>query len=134
MQKPETRRGWTRQEGYAALRSALLYAAAVMLLANDGGAPARRGCFLFNARGGGTVCPGRRQGVVTSLAYVGAMPAFRVLIVGRYARNGDPDALYQPFFTIAVLCMPDIRRSFCWFDGRPPRFSQAFLTKVWQAQ
>ena len=35
----------------------------------------------------------RRQGAVASLVYVGAMTAFKVLIAGHYARNGDLDAL-----------------------------------------
>ena len=75
----------------------------------------------------------RRQGAVASLVYVGAMTAFKVLIAGHYARNGDPDALYQLFFTIAMLCMLDSRRNFRWFYGSALCFALAFLTKSWHA-
>ena len=75
----------------------------------------------------------RRQGSVASLAFVGTMTAFTVLIAGHYARNGDPDALYQLFFTIAMLCMLDSGRSFRYFYGSALCFGLAFLTKSWHA-
>lgn len=81
----------------------------------------------------GAVWLGRRQGFIASLVYVGAMTSFEVLIAGHYARNGDPDALYQLFFTIAMLCMLNSGRSFRWFYGSAVCFSLAFLTKSWHA-
>ena len=89
--------------------------------------------FSFIMLAVGAVWLGRRQGAVVSLVYVGAMTAFRVLIAGHYARNGDPDALYQLFFTLAMLCMLDSGRSFRWFYGSALCFALAFLTKSWHA-
>lgn len=75
----------------------------------------------------------KRQGGVSSLTFLGTMLATTVLIHGHYARCGDPDALYQLFFTIAMLCMLDSRRDFRWFYGSALCFALAFMTKSWHA-
>ncbi|MCI6377705.1 MAG: glycosyltransferase family 39 protein [Clostridiales bacterium] len=75
----------------------------------------------------------KNHGSVASLAFAGSLAAINVLIAGHYSRNGDPDALYQLFFTASMLLMFSSDHDFRWFYGSALCFALAFMTKSWHA-
>ena len=75
----------------------------------------------------------KNHGSVASLTFTACLAAVNVLIAGHYSRNGDPDALYQLFFTASMLCMLSSDHDFRWFYGSALCFALAFMTKSWHA-
>ncbi len=75
----------------------------------------------------------KRYGWLTSIIAVGALTATAVVYQYHYARYGDPDALYQLFVTISMLCMLSSKNNFKYFYGSAVCFGFAFLVKSWHA-
>lgn len=61
----------------------------------------------------------KRYGRITSLVSVGAMIATMAVYEYHYARFGDPDALYQLFFTASMLFMLSSERTSAIFMEAP---------------
>ncbi len=72
----------------------------------------------------------RRYGVWAAVMALCAYVCNHGMYVNHFSRFGDADALYQLFFTIAMLCMLNGRKRFGWFYGSAFAFALAFLTKA----
>lgn len=75
----------------------------------------------------------RRYGVWPAVVALCAYVCNKGMYVPHFARFGDADAMYQLFFTIAMLCMLMSRKHFNWFYGSALAFALAFLTKATHA-
>ncbi|MDD3335798.1 MAG: glycosyltransferase family 39 protein [Eubacteriales bacterium] len=75
----------------------------------------------------------RRMGVIPALMALMVFAFNQGLYGNHFSRFGDADALYQLFFTLAMLCMLQSGRKIKWYYGTALCFALAFLTKATHA-
>ena len=75
----------------------------------------------------------KRYGNLAGLTAMAMLIATRVVYGFHFARFGDLDALYQLFFTLAMLCMIDSKRDFRRLYLTAAFCGLAYLTKSWHA-